>query len=140
MVNLFSVLINFIVMREYFNDRQPGLAEQISHWLDDHLTEPVTLEDAAAAVYRSCSTVSHAIKQQFGMSFKRLFNLKRIQRFERLLADEPGLNISGAAFKAGYQDPLYFSRVYKKIRHIPPVAYQRMIKDSEQALRDAWVT
>jgi AraC-like DNA-binding protein len=93
--------------------------------------DPVTLEDAAAAVYRSCSTVFHAIKQQFGMSFKRLFNLKRIRRFERLLADEPGLNISGAAFKAGYQDPLYFSRVYKKLRHIPPAAYLASIKRNE---------
>lgn len=130
MVNLFAVLINFIVMRDYINIHQPGLAEKISHWIDDHLTEPIKLDQAASAMYCSRSTICHTIKRQFGTSFTQLCILKRIQRFETLIAASPTLTIADAALKAGYDDPLYFSRVYKKIRLITPTAYARSIRKS----------
>ncbi|MDR1901479.1 MAG: PocR ligand-binding domain-containing protein, partial [Treponema sp.] len=43
MVNLFYVLINFIVMREYLNVHQPGLTEKILRWLDNHITDTIEL-------------------------------------------------------------------------------------------------
>jgi AraC-like DNA-binding protein len=128
MVNLFSVLINYIVMREYINVHQPGLTEKVSHWLDDHIAEPVELDDAADAVGRSRSTVSHTIKRQFGMSFKQLCTLKRVKRFESLIAAEPDLTIAEAAYRVGYEDPLYFSRIYKKLRLISPTVYVKSIR------------
>jgi AraC-like DNA-binding protein len=132
MVNLFSVLINFIVMREYINVHQPGLAEQVSHWLDEHIAEPVELDDLANAVYRCRSTVSHIIKRQFGMSFKQFQTLKRVQRFESLIAAAPTMTIAEAALKVGYDDPLYFSRIYKKLRLIPPMEYVKSVRTRQR--------
>jgi AraC-like DNA-binding protein len=131
MVNLFAVLINFIVMKDYINVHQPGLAEKISHWIDDHLAEPMKLDDAAGAMFCSRSTVSHTIKRQFGTGFKQLCILKRIQRFENLIAASPAMTIANAALKVGYDDPLYFSRIYKKIRLISPTAYAKSIRKNE---------
>jgi AraC-like DNA-binding protein/ligand-binding sensor protein len=128
MVNLFSVLVNFIVMREYIKVRKPGLAEKISRWMDDHIAEQITLDAAAAAVYRSGSSVYHSIKQRYGISFKALYTFKRIQCFERLIAAEPNLTISEAALKVGFEDPLYFSRIYKKNRRIPPSVFVKMTR------------
>jgi AraC-like DNA-binding protein/ligand-binding sensor protein len=135
MVNLFSVLINFIVMREYINVRQPGLAEKISHWLDEHIAEPVELDDLANTVCRCRSTVSHTIKLQFGMSFKQFHTLKRVQRFESLIAAEPTMTIAEAALKVGYDDPLYFSRIYKKLRLIPPMEYIKSVRNRQHPSR-----
>jgi AraC-like DNA-binding protein len=131
MVSLFSVLINFIVMEEYINAYQPGLAEKISHWIDNHLAEPMELDDAADAIGRSRSTVSHTIKKQFGMSFKQLCTLKRVRRFESLIAASPAMTIAEAAYKVGFGDPLYFSRIYKKLRLVSPAAYIKLIKKNE---------
>ena len=131
MVNLFSVLINFIIMREYINVHQPGQIEKISHWLDKHIAETVELDDVANAIGRCRSTVSHLIKRQFGMSFKQLCAFKRVQRFESIIADEPSLTIAEAALKVGYDDPLYFSRIYKKLRLIPPMEYVKSVRNSE---------
>ncbi|MDR2536932.1 MAG: PocR ligand-binding domain-containing protein [Treponema sp.] len=131
MVNLFSVLINFIIMREYINVHQPGQIEKISHWLDKHIAETVELDDVANAIGRCRSTVSHLIKRQFGMSFKQLCALKRVRRFESLIAAEPSLTITEAALRVGYDDPLYFSRIYKKLRLIPPMEYVKSVRNSE---------
>ncbi|MDR2418158.1 MAG: PocR ligand-binding domain-containing protein [Treponema sp.] len=131
MVNLFSVLINFIIMREYINVHQPGQIEKISHWLDKHIAETVELDDVAGAIGRCRSTVSHLIKQQFGMSFKQLCAFKRVRRFESLIVAEPSLTIAEAALRVGYDDPLYFSRIYKKLRLIPPMEYVKSVRNSE---------
>ncbi|MDR1399609.1 MAG: PocR ligand-binding domain-containing protein [Treponema sp.] len=131
MVNLFSVLIDFIIMREYINVHQPGQIEKISHWLDKHIAEAIELDDVANAIGRCRSTVSHLVKQQFGMSFKQLCAFKRVQRFESLIAAEPSLTIAEAALRVGYDDPLYFSRIYKKLRLIPPIEYVKSVRNSE---------
>jgi AraC-like DNA-binding protein len=114
--------------------RELGLAEKVSSWLDDHIAEQVTIEAAAAAVFRSKSNIYHSVKQRYGISFKQLYILKRIQYFERLIAAEPNLTVSEAAFKIGFEDPLYFSRIYKKNRHIPPSVFVNMTRKQENQL------
>jgi AraC-like DNA-binding protein/ligand-binding sensor protein len=130
MLRLFSMLVSFIVTREYVKVRRPGLVEQTVRWLEDHIAEPVSIDDIAAAMNRSKSTISHRIKQQLGLSFKQLCILKRIQRFESIASSEPHISIHEAAARVGYEDPYYFSRIYKKIRLTAPSQYIKSIKDT----------
>jgi AraC-like DNA-binding protein/ligand-binding sensor protein len=129
MLRLFSMLIAFVVTREYVGIRQPGLAEQVNHWLDEHIAGPVTLDDVAAALYKSRSTISHSIKRQLGLSFKQLCILKRIERFETIISTDPSLSIQAAALLVGYDDPFYFSRIYKKIRFVAPSTYINSVRN-----------
>jgi AraC-like DNA-binding protein len=87
------------------------------------------MDDIAAAMNRSKSTISHRIKQQLGLSFKQLCILKRIQRFESIASAEPQISIQEAAARVGYDDPYYFSRVYKKVRLTAPSQYMKSLKD-----------
>ncbi|MDR1410952.1 MAG: PocR ligand-binding domain-containing protein [Spirochaetaceae bacterium] len=130
MLRLFSMLVSFIVTREYVKVRRPGLVEKTLHWLEDHIAEPVSIDDIAAAMNRSRSTISHRIKQQLGLSFKQLCILKRIQRFESIASAEPQISIQEAAARVGYEDPYYFSRIYKKVRLTAPSQYIKSLKDS----------
>ncbi|MDR2553447.1 MAG: PocR ligand-binding domain-containing protein [Treponema sp.] len=128
-LTLFSMLIAFVVTREYVRIRRPGVAEQVIHWLDGHIAGPVPLDAAAAAVGRSRSTVSHTIKRRLGLSYQRLCILKRIQRFESIVAADPAVSIQEAAAMVGYDDPLYFSRIYKKVRLAAPSSYVNSIRN-----------
>jgi AraC-like DNA-binding protein/ligand-binding sensor protein len=135
MLRLFSMLVSFIVTREYVKIRRPGLTEKVIQWLEDHIADPPDLNETAAAMNRSRSTISHTIKQQLGLSFKQLCILKRIQRFESIVALDPNLSIQEAAGRVGYEDPFYFSRIYKKIRLAPPSTYIKSIRE-HQAVKD----
>jgi AraC-like DNA-binding protein/ligand-binding sensor protein len=127
-LHLFSAIITFIVNEGYIRSRYSELAGNIVHWLDKHITEPVSLAEAAAAVYRSRSSVSHVIKAQFGISFKQLCTLKRIEKFEHLVTAKPDITIAEAAYQAGYKDALYFSRQYKKVRRRSPSSYIKSLQ------------
>jgi len=123
MLRLFSMLISFIVTREYVRLRRPGVVEQVIHWMDEHIDQPLSLDDAVSAIRYSHSTISHTIRRQLGMSFKKICILKKIQRFESIIATNPILSIQEAAALVGYEDPLYFSRIYKKFRLAAPSSY-----------------
>lgn len=128
MIDLFFVLVNFIVMQKFINIRRPDLVEKISQWLEGHLTEPFSLDELADDIGRCRSTIQHTIKKYYNISFKQLCLLKRIRRFETLVSTEPALSVSEAVYRIGYEDPLYFSRLYKKIRHITPSAYAKSVR------------
>ncbi|MDR3139022.1 MAG: PocR ligand-binding domain-containing protein [Treponema sp.] len=130
---LFSILISFLVNREYIQIKQPGLAENVARWFESHITETADLGRIAAAMKRSRSAISHSMKRRFGLSFKEFCILKRIQRFERIIADNPEMSIREAASLAGYRDPFYFSRIYKKIRLAAPSSYLKTLRDKELA-------
>ena len=132
MLRLFSAIIAFIVTKGYIRFRQPELTGNILLWIDAHITDPITIDDVAAAVYRSPSTVAHIIKKQFGMGFKQLCILKRIQRFESIAAAAPDLTVAEAALQSGYEDALYFSRQYKKVRKKTPSSYIRGVRRQKE--------
>jgi AraC-like DNA-binding protein len=134
MLRLFSMLISFIVTREYVRLRSPGITERVIHWLDEHIAEPISLDDAAAEIHYSGSTISHTLKRQLGMSFKRLCVLKKIQRFESIIAANPELSIQEAASLVGYMDPMYFSRIYKKFRLAAPSSYVSSVRKHSREL------
>ncbi|MDR2102532.1 MAG: PocR ligand-binding domain-containing protein [Treponema sp.] len=132
-LRLFSMLISFLVTREYIQIKQPGLAENAARWLESHIAEAPDLSRIAAAMKRSRSAISHSMKRRFGMSFKEFCILKRIQRFERIIAGNPEISIREAASLAGYRDPFYFSRLYKKVRAAAPSLYLKALRDREAA-------
>lgn len=124
MLHLFSMLVQFIVSREYIQIKRLDLAERISQWLDSHIADPVSLAETAETMRYSISTVSHTLKRAFGMSFKQFYIFKRILFFENTMKKFPALTIAEAAGQAGYQDPLYFSRIYKKFRNRSPKEFR----------------
>jgi AraC-like DNA-binding protein len=129
MLRLFSMLIKYIVSEKHISVSRPDITKDIIQWVDAHLTEDISLNRIAAAMRRSRSSVSHALKQKLNMSFKQLHIMRRIELFEQMAAIEPEISVQEGAFKAGFRDPLYFSRVYKKVRHCSPSQYIKSVKE-----------
>ncbi|MDR2898435.1 MAG: PocR ligand-binding domain-containing protein [Spirochaetaceae bacterium] len=129
MLNLFSMLIAFVITRDYVRVRRPTLAENVLLWINQHIAEQIELDDAADDLNRSRSAVSHAVKKQLGMSFKQLCTIMKIQKFESIITAEPDISIKDAAARVGYEDPLYFSRIYRKMRLSSPSTYMKSMRE-----------
>jgi AraC-like DNA-binding protein/ligand-binding sensor protein len=129
MLNLFSMMITFIVTREYVRARRPDFITSLVSWVEDHLTEPTGLDELALAMNKSKSGISHSVKHYMGMSYKQLCIVKRIQRFERIITEDPFISVHEAASRVGYDDPYYFSRIYRKVRSMSPSAYIKSVRE-----------
>jgi AraC-like DNA-binding protein/ligand-binding sensor protein len=119
-LRLFSILVDHIVSHHMISLRGDMLVNQVLAYIGDHVSEPIALEAAAAAVCRSASTVSHSFKKRLGKSFKHALIEAKLDKADELMQVRPSLSISEVAGMIGYEDPFHFSALYRKYRGYPP--------------------
>lgn len=124
-LNLFTVLAKYIVSQHLIWRKGDLSVDTITHYLKEKITEQMTLSEVAALIGKSKSYVSHLFKNKFNKGFKRLFMEMKIDKANDFFRMFPHLNVSEVAYKLGYDDPLYFSRTYKKIKKITPREFKK---------------
>lgn len=129
-----------IVWREYgerlqeLAGTQPSAAARrqvmarLQAWLRDHMAQPVSLSDAAAAVHRSPTYLAHLVKRETGKTFVELLTGRRIARARELLV-HTDLSVKEIAYRCGFSDEAYFSRRFRQIEGCTPLS----IRGSRQA-------
>lgn len=129
LLGLFGVLVGFIVSQQLIGRPDRGAVQTVLTWLHEHVTENTRLIDAAALVGRSPSTLSHLFHKVLGKGFKHVQIEIKLDLAEQYLRTIPGITVSEVAYRLGFVDPLYFSRLFKRYRKIPPSACLRKPQD-----------
>lgn len=132
MLTLGAMLVQFLVSQEFVSLKRGPVMDSLSAWVHDHLAEPFGVEEAARALGKSPSTLSHTVKAKTGMSFTQFVSRRRIERFEALARQRPGMNVQEGALAVGFPDPLYFSRTYKKLRGTSPSAFLAAVREGRE--------
>ena len=122
-LGLFSILANYIVDRHMVSLNVDHNLVHATEYMRAHVHERITLEDVARHVGRSPYSLSHAFRRQLGVSFKSMLTEMKLNRAEELMRGDPGLTVTQVAERLGYDDPFYFSRLYRKYRGQPPSAF-----------------
>jgi len=119
-LSLFTILVEFIVTRHLINMKSNQAIEYILAYLNEHPEEMLSLTDAADLIRCSVSSLSHRFKEAAGTSFKNYQITRKLNTADEYIRTSPELSISQIAQKLGFNDPLYFSRLYKKYRGKSP--------------------
>jgi AraC-like DNA-binding protein len=85
---------------------------QMLHYIDAHLSEPLTLDDLAARFACSKSTLCHDFKAKMQTSPKQYILQKRLALADRMLRD--GTPPTAASTTAGFESYSHFYRMYKR--------------------------
>lgn len=89
-------------------------------WIKARFTEPFGIEQLAAAVGMSASTLYKHFKTVTAMSPLQYQKQLRLQEARRLML-ATGLDAATTAFRVGYESPSQFSREYRRLFGEPPV-------------------
>lgn len=130
-LGLFNILVEYIIGQRMISLGADSLVGQLLQLMQQHTGTSLTLQQAATAVGKSPSTVSHLFKKHFGQSFKQAFLSTKLTRAEELLRSGRGLSIAQVAEAVGYSDPLYFSRLYKRHRGMTPSMARPAVNNTE---------
>lgn len=87
-------------------------AERLIRTIEEHVSEPTDLSLLAAKVGVSVPTLCRKARMLCGSSVQKLSEHAKLSWAQRLL-ESTDLPVSEIAFRVGYYDPLYFSRVFK---------------------------
>jgi len=101
-------------------------AEEIMSYLRTHRDEPFRSADIEAHMRLSYKYLEESFKKKTGMTIQQYHTDLRIHEAARLLRSTL-LSVSEISAMIGYQDPLYFSNVFKKATGYSPRAYRNNI-------------
>lgn len=99
---------------------------QAIHYMTQNLNQNFTLEDVAADIYLSPSRLGHLFRDEMKMTMTQWRDDQRISRAKQLLVTT-NYSISHIGRIIGYSDPLYFSRVFKRLSGVSPKQYRENI-------------
>ncbi|MCK9160617.1 MAG: AraC family transcriptional regulator [Bacteroidaceae bacterium] len=92
-----------------------------------NLEKQLTIEDIARCVLYSPSYLSSLFKNKTGINLIDYFNRLKIQKSCQYL-DFSDMKIKEIAYKMGFSDPYYFSKVFTKYMNMSPMEYKKKKK------------
>ena len=119
-MGVFSVLVNFVVSQRLIAVRGLDLIQPLLRYMSEHPRETLTTAEAARLLHRSSSSLSHLFKQSIGKSFLQYQIEMKLDLADELFRTRENVTVREAAFELGFEDPYYFSRLYRKHRGRPP--------------------
>ena len=96
----------------------PSLVRALA-FVRENYTQPIQLSDVAEAAQINTTYLSRLFTEHLKTNFIDYLTTLRINEAERLLKEKP-ITVKEAAFASGYQDPNYFTKLFKKIKGILP--------------------
>ncbi len=91
----------------------------------EHYTEPLSLESVAKELHLNKYYVSHIFKERANMNFTQFVNSLRVDRAKELLVKKD-MNITEAAYSAGFSSIRTFNRVFMQQVGVTPRDYVKM--------------
>lgn len=118
---------NFASSLKTENARVVEEIDKATIYFNEHYSENICIDEYAESNHVSTSWFIRNFKQCTGSTPMQYILSKRIYNAEILLQD-PTYNVSEIACIVGYDNPLYFSRIFKKVKGLSPSEYRKNIK------------
>lgn len=120
MLKMLELMVQSITDRHLVTRTEFDLIQPLLDHIHAHPEKTLTVEDAAALTGRSTSSIAHLFKKLTGRSIRQYQIEHKLDDADRMLKISPDRPIKDIALQLGFDDPLYFSRLYKKHRGCPP--------------------
>lgn len=101
--------------------------KKVLNYISEHYTDKITVDDLSALVDLNPVYFGTLFKDNMGCSAKKYINTLKINHSENLLLSGE-FTVSEAAFKCGFEDIFYFSKLFKSIKGYPPSQVPRCHK------------
>ncbi|MFB9279034.1 helix-turn-helix domain-containing protein [Cohnella cellulosilytica] len=95
----------------------------IERYIEEHLAEPVSLEQVARHVHLHPNYLVRYFNKQFGVSPLKYLNRRRMQKARELLSST-SLSVKEVAERVGYADTNHFAKAFRRENSCSPTEYR----------------
>ena len=103
---------------------KPDLLNEVLAYVENHLSDRITLEETARHFYVSVSTITQLFRQKMGTSFYRCVTQQRLISAKALINE--GKSLETVSREVGFADYSSFYRAFKKEYGITPRQYTQL--------------
>lgn len=93
----------------------------VKEYIQKNYADSITLDDIAQYVGKSKFYISRLFNQYESESLSEYINRVRIANAAQMIAQ--GLSVCEIAYRLGFKEPTYFSKVFKRYMHVTPSQY-----------------
>lgn len=129
----------FLLIQRSRQEQRPAVAshmleemELARRYFRDHYNEQIKIEEYANSRSMSVSWFLRSFKQVTGSSPMQYLLTIRMNNAVTLL-ESTDYNVTEIAAIVGYENPLYFSRIFKKQKGLSPSDYRRLLRNRSEA-------
>lgn len=115
-----------------YNSTRP--VDRALRLIHQHFDTGISLQTIAQQVHVTPSYLSRSFRKRVGTKFTEYLAITRVERAKHLLISGTR-RISEVAHQVGYDDPAYFSRVFRRITGVSPEEFARR-SDNETSLHE----
>ena len=120
-----DMLETFMNLINHNKDQKNTLAiQRVAEYIQNNFRNKITIDDIAQVVYLSPCYVSRIFKQGLGCTLMEYLTQVRVEEAKTMLKN-PKYNVMQVAEESGFEDPAYFTRVFKKIEGITPSKFKQ---------------
>jgi len=101
------------------NDDKKQFYDSVLAYIDNHITEQISLKSVAETFYISPNYLSASFKSYFGVTFVEYVSRKKIEKAKEILLSS-NLKIYEVAAGLGFENTYYFSKVFRKVEGMSP--------------------
>ncbi|TXK83807.1 response regulator [Paenibacillus sp. N3.4] len=105
---------------------QKSLFEEAKTYIDNHISEELSLEEVAEKMGLAPTYFSYIFKKMTNETFVQYRMKKRIEMAKRLL-EMPHYKVVDVGVTIGYQNYPYFTKIFKKMTGCSPTEYRSML-------------
>lgn len=102
-----------------------AVAERIRNYIDRNYTQTITYKNFTEEFGYHEKYIGSIFKEIYGISPSKYILELRLEAAKSLMRQYPEMRLKDIAQAVGYDDALYFSRVFKNSQGISPKAYQK---------------
>ncbi|MBD0403932.1 AraC family transcriptional regulator [Flammeovirga sp. EKP202] len=114
---------NVSSVMELINDLYSPRTSQLKKVIELHTFSNLSLEDLAKLCHLSLSSFKREFQKVYDETPSKYLSIQRIKKAKELLQSTT-LPINEIAYDVGYNDPLYFTRIFKKKEGVSPSQYR----------------
>ena len=128
-INIGSIMTKYIIFENIIKATPRQSANLIADYIEEHLSERLTVESISQNTHISVSGIYKIMKQRYGKTLGEYILDLRLNRAEMLLKEE-NMSIEKIAETVGFSDTAYFSRCFKKALGVSPMKYKKLEKNT----------
>ena len=135
--DMLSIIVNYIFKHEFdflvvtesdkqYSRNQEAVLKAVAFIRRNYHDKDISLQKVSSEVALSHYYFSHIFKDELKITFIEYLTKIRMEAAAKMLKNR-NLNVNQIAYAVGYQDPNYFSKVFKRYMKTSPIEYRSSI-------------